>query len=314
MNPLRSLLAFSLAFSAALGAERDVVRTFAVDPGCTVSIDTYRGGITVTESDAAEVRIAVRLEIGADDEAEAEQIMRGLQLEFTSSGDAVTMLARHPAETRVRFVWEERKQIEPTFRVTVPRQCNLKLRTLTGSVIVGNVVGNLEARAENGAVFFRNVSGSVFAAAEYGDVVVSHCVGSLTAQVLRGVIRVGTVTGRCDLRNASGDIEVMAAKSDIHAYAEAGNATIGVPRDFAGQGEIRTSGGNIVMSIDSAASCEIQSSTSWLGKIDCALPLVVQAGRNGTRKLVGRLNAGNGRLMLRASGGDIKLRPGETPF
>ncbi len=298
----------------AFAAERNIVRTFPIGPGCTVTVDSYRGAINVAESDANEVRVAIHLEIGSETEAEAERMLQTLDLNVSGDATSVSVVARRPAETRARFVWNETKQIEPTYRVTVPRACNLTLKTISGSIIVGNIKGQLSATSETGDVFFRHVGGTVSAATQTGDVVVSHCEGLLTARVRNGAIRIGTVTGRCDVKNASGSVEIMAAKTDLKAYAEAGDATIGVPRDFTGQADVTTSGGNIIMKIDPAANCRVDASTSLLGRVETRLPLAIESGERGRRKLVGRLNRADARLVLRASGGNIDLLLGESPF
>ena len=308
------LVAVGMVVAVARAAERDFVRTFDVQPGCTLAIDTYRGAINVTEADTNTIRVAVHLEIGADSESDAERLLKGFTLDFTQSANAIAVVARHPAETRARFVWHENEQIEPTFRVTVPRRCNVNLKTISGSVIVGNLAGELSAETETGDVFFRHVTGMVTAATKQGDVVVSHCDGSVTARVLAGTIRIGTVTGRCDLKNSSGAVEVLAAKSDVHAYAEAGDANIGVPRDFSGNADVTTSGGNIVVKMDPAASCAVEASTSLFGHVESRVPLAIDAGRRGGRKLVGHLNRGGAKLLLKASGGNVRIEPGEALF
>lgn len=296
----------------ARGAERDIVRTFPAAANCGVVVDTYRGSIIVAEGDSTRIRVAVHLEIGADSEAEAEQLADSLHLEVTTEGSTIAIHARDPEQVRPRFVWNEKKQIEPTFRITVPASCNLDLSTRTGAITVGNVTGKLRASTDTGYVFFRRVGGRVEANTKTGDIVVSHCLGDLAASTGAGIIRVGTVTGRCTLDNGSGDIEVVAAKGDLHVYAEAGTASVGLPRDFKGRADISTSGGGIIASIDPAAECEIDAGASWLAHIENHLPLHIVSGHSGGRRLAGRLNHGGGRVSLRASGGNVTLLPGDS--
>jgi DUF4097 and DUF4098 domain-containing protein YvlB len=311
MRTILRLVILALSAGPLHAAERDIVRTFTVGPECSVTIDTYRGAISVQEGDSLEVRVAVHLEIGADTEAETESVMRGLQLAWSANEKGVSVVARHPAETRARFVWADKHQIEPTFRVTVPRTCNLNLKTITGMISVGTVVGHLQAHAENGDVFLRQVGGSVDASTQFGDLVVSRCVGSLVGRVLQGTIRVGTMAGPCDLKNSSGDVEVMTAKAGGHIYAEAGTATIAVPHDLEGDLDVRTSGGGIALKVDPASRVTIDATTAVFAQIQNYLPLAVDRGAVGKRHLVGRLNGGGANVRLHASGGDVTLRTGE---
>jgi hypothetical protein len=292
-------------------AERDIVRSFPIQPNGTVAIDTYRGAIIVQEGAAPEVRIAVHLEVGADSESEAEQVLRGFQLTWTADSHAISVIARHPAETRARFVWRDKNQIEPTFRITVPSGCHLNLKTITGMITVGNISGGVQAHVETGDVFLRQVSGVVDAGTQFGDLVVSHCAGPLTGRVLRGTIRVGTLLGTCDLKNSSGDIEVMTAGAGGHIYAEAGTVTVAVPSDVIADLDVRTSGGSIVFGADPAAHALIDASASLFAHVENRLPLTIERNSSGRRHLVGRLNGGGPRVRLHASGGDVTLRTAE---
>jgi hypothetical protein len=314
MRRLMVLLGFGALFGSIRAAERDIVRSFPVQPNCSIAIDTYRGAIIVQEADTSEVRVAVHLEIGADSESEAEQVLRGFQLNWSADTRAISVTARHPAETRARFVWRDQNQIEPTFRVTVPHACNLNLKTITGMITVGNVAGRVQAHAETGDVFLRQVTGIVDAGTEFGDLVVSHCVGPLTGRVLRGTIRVGTLLGPCDLKNSSGDVEVMVAKAGGHIYAEAGTVTVAMPRDSIGDLDVRTSGGSILFGVDPAAHAVIEASASLFAHVENRLPLTIEREGSGRRHLVGQLNGGGPRVRLQASGGDVTLRTVETSF
>lgn len=313
MNILRWWL--FLVCAAPLGAaERDFVKTFPAGASVAVDVETYRGAILVAESERREVKIAVRVEIGAEEEPDVEKLMDGFSFEANQAGHEVTIRVRHPRQSGARFVWNEDRQVLPTVRLTVPARCDLRLRTTQGAITVGNIAGRLQAENDSGDIFFRTVGGTVEIKSDTGQVVVSRCLGSLRVEVRQGLIQVGTVTGPCQLTNHSGEIEVQNPKGELKAYAEAGGVTVGVPADFAGPGEVRTSGGMIVAQVDPAASVRIEASASVLAKVQSQIPLKVEAGGADTRRLTGSLNGGNGRLTLRASGGDVRIVPREPGF
>ena len=268
--------------------ERDFKRTFAVQPGCTVKIDTYRGSIVVTESDEPEVQITALMEIGVETEAEADRVRARLQLDVAEADNTITVRARNPSETRVRFVWEDKYQIDLAWRVRVPRQCNVELRTISGGITVGSLTGRVVARSETGAISVKRIDGTVEAQTQLGDVIISRCTGPVNARVMRGTIRVGTMGGATVLKNTSGDIEVLAAKTNLLAEAEAGDVIVGFPRDFAGEAKIVTEGGSVHAKIDPAGSCTVVASAVW-GNVDSLLPLKVESGANGKRMLAGKI-------------------------
>lgn len=293
-------------------AERDIRHAFPVQPGCRLKIDTYRGRIEVTESDEPEVKILIHLEIGGETEADARRVLDGLQLDVQARDNAVSIVARNPRETRIRWFWQEDEQIELMYYISVPRQCSVDVKTGTGGITVGRLAGQMAARIEKGNIFFRSVEGSLEANAEFGDIVVSRCLGPLTARVLKGKIRAGTLAGAADLRNSSGDVEVMVARGALTARAVAGDLTVGFPRTLGGEAHLTTSGGSIFATIDPRANCQIDASSVW-GRVECRLPGAV-VSRSSRDKVAAQLHAGGPLLTLRASGGGVTIAPGEAPF
>src|ERR1043165_257330 len=123
----------------ARGAERDEEYAFSVQPGCTLKVDSYRGAVLVAEGDAPQITLAVHMEIGADTEAEAERMRAQLQLEVRQAGNIVTVCARKPSETRIRWVWNDDRQIDLTYRITVPRHCDVDVQVINGSITVSSL-------------------------------------------------------------------------------------------------------------------------------------------------------------------------------
>jgi hypothetical protein len=276
MSSRAVLLLFSalVAFVPRGGAvERIVERTFAVQPGCTVAVDTYRGSITVEEGDSPEVRLYVHLENGNLDEKRVGGVLEALQLEINAADNAVSVRTRNPRETRVRFVWNDQDQIELVYKLVVPRQCSVDLRTLNGSITVGSLAGRMIARAETGSIFFRRIEGSINASTETGDLVVSRCSGDVTFRVMKGSISAGLIGGHADFRTASGDIEIQTAVGGVSASAEAGDLTVGFARVLTEGSNLKTSGGSISARIDPETNCAVDASSVW-GRVQSTLPIV----------------------------------------
>jgi DUF4097 and DUF4098 domain-containing protein YvlB len=293
------------------GAEREFARTFPVEPGCTVKVDTYRGSITIVESDQPEVRVLLQMQLATDNEDEAAKLYAALQLEATAESHTISLRARNPWETRVRFAWNDKRQIDLAWRITVPRQSNVEVVTLNGSIAVGNLTGRVVARTERGTLSIKRIDGSVDARAEVGNIVISRCTGPVKARVLRGTMRIGTIGGAADLKNSTGDIDVLAALAGITASAEAGDVLVGFPNETTGDARLNTSGGSIHVRIDPATNCAINASSVW-GRVESLLPLKIESGANGRSKLAGRLGTGGPTFTFHANGGHVKIVPSEN--
>jgi hypothetical protein len=291
---------------AAHAAEREVTRTFPVAPGCTLKIDSYRGRITITEHDAPTIDVKVLIATGAETEHDVARAFAALQLDLTSEGNVVTVRARNPSETRVWWIWEQKRQLALDFQIAVPRQCSVDLALGDGRVTVGNLAGQHRARVGKGEIDFKRIDGSVDVRVETGNVIVSRCTGALTVRTTIGSIRAGTVGGAADLKTDSGEIDVLAARSGLVAVAAAGDVAVGFPKGATGEVRATADGGNVLVRIDPAADCTVDASARW-GRVESKLALVAESGAVGTKQLTARLNAGGPRLLLRASGGDVRI-------
>jgi DUF4097 and DUF4098 domain-containing protein YvlB len=300
---------FAAAVLAPAGAvERSLRRTFTMLPGSALSVDTYRGGVIVEESKDNELRVEVRIDLGTDDEAEAERGLGALKLAVDQTGNEVRVRARNPRESFAIFAWEEKKRTELTFRVFVPKGCRVDVRTLDGGITVGNRTGDLTARTQMGTIFCRAIDGSIQATIDAGDIIVSRCTGTANLKVQRGVIRVGTIFGRAELRNDSGDIEIQSALGGVSVAGSAGDVLIGFQRGLSGDSTVKADGGSIVAKIEPTAAISVEATTTW-GKVQSGLPFALDAGGVGKSKYFGRLNGGGPLVKLHASGGNVKLEP-----
>ncbi|MCX6952260.1 MAG: DUF4097 family beta strand repeat-containing protein [Verrucomicrobia bacterium] len=294
-------------------AERGFERTFPVEPGCTLKLDTYRGSVAIVESDVAEIRVTVQVVAGAAGEEAAERAQAEIQFESAEDNNTVTLRARNPAESGVRFVWNDPPQLTLAWRITVPRECNVEIRTRAGGIVVGNLTGHVVAHTETGTISLKRIDGSVEASTRQGDIVLSRCSGPVKLRAVGGTLRTGTLGGFADLKNTNGDVEVLVARAGIVADAEAGDVDVGFPRDLAGDARLNTSGGNIRVTIDPTAACTVTASSVW-GRVENTLPMTVDSGASGRSKLSGHLGQGGPTLTFRANGGDVKIAPGETYF
>jgi len=308
---LTGCLVLALLHPAA-AVERTAKRSFPIQPGATVTVDTYRGAIFIEQAEGNEVRVEVRMEFPTEKEEEAAKANETLKLEMEPAGGGVLIRARNPRESRAIFTWEESKRIDLTFRVWVPAGMTVELANLDGSVTVGNLTGSVVAKTRAGTLFCRRIDGPIRATVEAGDIVISRCTGAVDLRVRRGTITTGTLLGPATLRNDSGEIEVASAYRGITAKTSAGDISVGLQQGFSGETEIEADGGNILLRVDPSAALSVAASASW-GRVRTALPFAVTAGAVGKRSLSANLNGGGPAVRLQASGGQVRIE-GQSGF
>jgi hypothetical protein len=134
----RLLAGFTASFLAAApeASLRGINRAFPVQPGYTLVLDTYHGEVAVEESETAEIRIELNVDCEGKTEGEATHLWEALNTRFDASGNTVRVVARNGVATGPRLTWQDESRMNLYYRITVPRQCHLELKTRRGHVNV----------------------------------------------------------------------------------------------------------------------------------------------------------------------------------
>jgi hypothetical protein len=161
------------------------------------------GGIRVEAWDDDRIEVVARLTARASTEEGAEEIAR--EVVIALDGDRVD--ATGPRTGR-REGWTV------SYRVRVPRDTDLSLRTTNGGIEVGDVAGSIDVHAVNGGVTLRDLSGDV-----------------------RG-------------RTTNGSVEVQLAGarwsgSGLDVQTTNGRVTLVVPEDYSADLDVGTTNGGI---------------------------------------------------------------------
>ena len=109
---------------------RTVEKTFTVQPGGTLRVETAGGNITVEPGAGNMVKVVAKERIRADSEKEADEVLKNLTLTIEQQGNDVSAKARynHGASS-----WFGSQRVQVDFVVTVPGRYSTisKLRAAT---------------------------------------------------------------------------------------------------------------------------------------------------------------------------------------
>ena len=112
-------LALALLLSGAEAAQRVEQQALAVQPGCTVRVDAYRGQINVVTGGSDEVRVSVALELPETKPGQARAVLDAFTLTSEATEYEVRFTARNARDRDVRFAWEDSMRPQMVFTVTV---------------------------------------------------------------------------------------------------------------------------------------------------------------------------------------------------
>jgi hypothetical protein len=203
------------------------------------------------------VTVVVRAPIGnlqidttGRDSVETQVNNTVIQIQETCGRDSVELTSNSPTNVQGTVNW----------RIVVPKNANLDLvtmagsidvsdsdgnvilRTTGGSVMAGQIKGNAAIITQGGSIRSGNIGGNAELRSQGGSLEVGDVSGNAEFQTGVGPIRAGTISGRVAADTAGGTIAIKEARGDVKATTKAGDISIG---DAAGI-TATTAGGNIV--------------------------------------------------------------------
>ncbi len=282
-----------------LGNARDnVQKSFKVEPGGRLSLDSDVGSIEISSGIMDEVRVDVEREVRGVTNEEAERDLRQMQIDFRQDGKDVYIQAR-----RKGFDWGSRLRLR--FMITVPRKYNLDLKTSGGSINVTELEGTVTARTSGGSLNFGRIDGSVNGRTSGGSISLEGGSGPLEVETSGGSIRIGRVGGPVKAHTSGGSITVDEVQGTIQASTSGGHVEATITKQPEGDCELSTSGGSIRARISRDLNLNLVAKTSG-GSVRTNIPVTVQ-GEVSRSRLEAKMNQGGPELLLHTSGGSISI-------
>jgi DUF4097 and DUF4098 domain-containing protein YvlB len=308
----RVALAVFLITSAAYAAETPIHRSFNVAPGGTLTIETDVGDIRVDPSGSG---------VTVDVTQVTHVSKRHLEVTFDQQQNDVTVRAKLEPMSSRWFNWSDD---DARFVVTVPSRYNVHLKTSGGEIKVGNLQGETRVKTSGGGITLGRIDGQVNADTSGGDVSLEGGTGNIDLHTSGGGIRIGDANASVTAKTSGGSIEIRRVAGDLLARTSGGGITIGeangtvdaqtsggsIKAQLAQQpradSRLSTSGGGITISIAPNVSVDVDAHTSG-GDVDTDVPITL-LGKQEDSSLQGKINGGGPKLVLRSSGGNIRLR------
>jgi DUF4097 and DUF4098 domain-containing protein YvlB len=310
MNLPKCLLAASTALTvlasvASAKIEREVERTFQVQPGVHVNLSTLGGNITVTSTTDAEVKIVAKEHIRTNSDAEADELLKKLNLTFEQKGDTVSATAEY--QSSMGFHFGSWPPVEVEFEVRVPVSASVDLKTSGGDEIVGDLLGKVYARTSGGDIKLGRIVGDINASTSGGNVSIEEGQTTVKASTSGGNITAKHLVGPSDLKTSGGDIKIESVENAIDARTSGGDIKANFDGVLRGDSKLDTSGGQVKATVGKTMAFHLNADTSG-GEVDASgLTITIDRGGVGKSSLAGSVNGGGPDLRLHTSGGDIDV-------
>ena len=300
---LTTLFLSGLAFGS---IEDTITKTFTVEPGGTLTLETDIGSIEVKGAEGNIVEVEVFREVKTTSEKKAEKILEDFQIEFSQSGSDVFIKADYERSGWQRFWDNMSKRLKVKYIVSVPLVYNVDLKTKGGSISVENLEGEIKSRTSGGSLRFDRISGDVSGKTSGGSIRIGEVDGTVGAHTSGGSIKIKQAKGQVDAHTSGGSITVEEVMGAISAKTSGGSVKAYISRQPMSDCRLTTSGGSITVFMEEDISVDVNARTSG-GRVHTEFPVTLK-GEISKKYLKAKINDGGPELYLRTSGGSIYLK------
>jgi DUF4097 and DUF4098 domain-containing protein YvlB len=259
--------------------ERDEInRTYQLARGARVEVSSIRGPVEIvnTDSATAEVQIIRTARTRADLEYH--------KIEVEQTADSLVVKGIQEPERRRR----ENIQVNHHVILKLPRRIDLAVNSVSGSLKVGDVDGQIVVSSISGSAKIGNVGGKLQVSSISGNLGVGNVGAEARVNSISGNLRLGQVNGSLDVSSVSGSLNATLASlstQGIHIKSVSGSVEIGFKSD-----------------IDADFNAESVS-----GQVYLDLPNVTRESEEKAPNVRARIGAGGTPITISSVSGNIRL-------
>jgi hypothetical protein len=310
--------------------EAEAFRTEEIDVAgakdLVLDLATPAGDVTIDVADGPPQVIA-KLRLMGRTEAEAERLLAGFQVTSRATHDAFTIrLEGEPATIPGTDM-----RVTPLLSLSarVPQGQRLRVESGSGRVEIQGAAGDawldaafgdmkvqgvrgatLRAHTSSGSVQVHDVeAATIDIETAFGDIRVEDVRGDLEAQAGSGDVALkGFEGGSCRLETGFGDIEASGTFREVMAKSSSGRVDV-----LARKGStierpwtLRSSFGDVELKVPREFDCNVLAETSF-GSVMSDITLK-DPGKRSDQRMSGEIGEGGGRVTLRTSSGDVRIR------
>ncbi len=283
------------------GIEDKVAKSFQVQPGGKLTLDSSMGSIEVLSTSANEVKINVERIARTHDQREANEILKDLTMDFRQQGNDILI------EARYRGDWHNwgGSRLQLKYMIQVPRKYSVDLKTGGGSIQVSDLEGNVVAKTSGGSLHFGEINGVVNGRTSGGSITLDRGTGAVDVDTSGGSIQIGKVAASVKAHTSGGSITLDEVMGTVQASTSGGSVSATLTNQPEGDCELTTSGGSVHVKLRKNLNLNLRADCSG-GSIHTDIPVTVQ-GEISRHKLQAKLNGGGPDLYLHTSGGGISI-------
>ena len=201
--------------------ERDEFnQTYELPPGARVEVSSIRGPVEIATADTATAQVQIIRTARTRADLEYHKI------EVEQAGNSLVVRGvQEPGERRGQNI-----QVNHRVILKLPRQIDLSVSSVSGSLKVGDVDGQTHVSSISGSGNIGNVGGRLQVSSISGSLDVGNVGAEARVNSISGNLRLGQVNGSLDVSSVSGAVNatlVTLSPPGIHITSVSGSVEIG---------------------------------------------------------------------------------------
>ena len=303
--------AFILAFVAApaLAEEKfqeKFEKTEALAKSGKLYLNNVSGQIEIATWKEAQVKIEAIKTSKAGSLAKAKENAALVTIEVTKETDLVRIETKYPERTG-GFWGGDSINVSVDYKVWVPDQAAVELRSVSGDVSVAPIGGKAKIDCVSGNVDLRGAAGADVDLVS-GELTLENIAGDAYLKTVSGNIRATGVKGSIEAQAVSGDIDLrdVSEAQTVSAKNVSGNITYAGKIKAGGRYELKAHSGDVRMTIPADSAFDFEANT-FSGDIDSDFEIQV-VGKISPREIHGTVGKGGATVTLKSFSGSIDLK------
>ena len=275
------------------------VKEFSIHTPGKLNVQTSGGYITVKGSTGNKVRVEMYVTKNGKALMPSDTKLNHFNINIGQDGNKISAIAKRKAGSGWKF-WN-RNNISISFVVYTPRKMDADLHTSGGSIEATNLSGNQQIATSGGYLKLDSLKGTVKAETSGGSIHIRKVSGKLNAQTSGGSISAQNSKGELKVHTSGGSINLKDIAGSVDA-STSGGSVIATLNDIRHATRLRTSGGNIEVTVPQNAGLKLDLHGNAVHT-----QLKNFSGTVKRNNVDGTINGGGPLLSARTSGGSVHI-------
>jgi DUF4097 and DUF4098 domain-containing protein YvlB len=283
-----------------------ITRTVNIGANGEVDLSNIAGDITISRGSGTAATIQVVKNARAASDADAREMLKLVSVEIAERGNRAEVRTTYP--NRQQRGDRRNINVSTTYTVTAPAGTRVIARSISGSIRVTDIQGELVLDATSGQIDVTNAARITTAKSVSGSVTLTRvrAESGIDASSISGNVTLRDVEARrLSLNSISGNVNIERASCErIEAQTMSGNVLFDGRLAPRGRYDLKSHSGDIRLRLDGDAGFELDAST-FSGTIRSDLPLTTRAGETvrgpGSRGRSFRGTFGDGSAVVNAT-------------